>query len=76
MLGTHSGKENTAIVTDVGFGKGKVSVITENNEDIKITEVDSTDVTPIFSSSLTLLGPIGENFDFSALFNAITNLKN
>lgn len=76
VLDVQSGKDDKAIVTDVGFGRGKVSVITHSNEDIKITEVETANVTPIFSSSLSLTGAVGRNVETSSLFEAITSLKN
>ena len=61
-------------MTDVGFGRGKVSVI-QSTDEIKITEIDSDSVKPIFSESLDLSGTIGLNLETSALFEAVMNLK-
>lgn len=64
MINSHSGKENKAIVTDVGFGKDKISVVLLDSEDTKITEVEEDQVTPIFNAQLDLPIPsVGSNIE-------------
>ena len=59
----------------MGFGRGKVSVIINSNEEIKISDVDCDRITPIFSSSLDLASSIGRGVEHSTLFEAIMSLK-
>lgn len=66
-----SGTENRAIVTDEGFGKGQISVIHLDSDDVKVSQIDAANVKPIYSAEIDLKGAFGRNIDTTSLFKSI-----